>query len=966
MTTDPNVTAIQADGWRATYTSPPTEFDPVGDPKYVDVERPGFTAAGGTTTVIENLLLMKRVRQPYPNHTTLTVNDVALQDFVFSGDTISGVTNNSTVAYHKPICMWLDHDLRRVTDQSYTAKLAVAHWAARSGRPVAAVKFIATDGTNSVEQIVSTMTKTDYATSGLSVPHFEANLDLSSLNDDSLITIDAVIYPWVGSAAFQASVDFATYPSINFCEMKVFNAVTSAEATIYAYVDGVGAGTPTASTTEATALANPFATVAAAASAIQTLDGADVSRGLIRINAGVTVTHSSFSARAIGNTPLIIEGVNKTTSIYRDSGSSVSNGCADRVKFKHLTLKRNASGNVIFLDSSAGASTSNMMVFDDVVFDANGNSSFWAAWLYRIGLSWFINCSADATEMLSVFSTANKSANLIGSLNVNSGSANAIYNLAGNRSDDVVQSILVGGSRPAFSGTFIGFNFFTGSSATSPLLEHGEDVVGPNGLAIVGNIFERTSGAQPLLKISGDGVVSPAENIIIHSNTGVGERLNILYNDTGTTAVAKSGTMKFNAAYKFNTKTDTFNDPTDGPQGGRVGNWSFTHKVGALANAILNGSSDGSTTYGPTSWLGEVGEIGSVIGTDALPVDPDWVDDASAAGSGLGGGDYTPGASTELPNIPSGLSPYAFDLFGRTVADDGSAYAGAVQKESSGTSYPGSSTGLRSSSGVGSASATFEATFAGTSTGLRAASHVGTGTAEAPGAFTGAAPGIRAVSRTGNAPGTFTGSFAGSASGLRAAARIGASVGVLAGSFPGTPTGLRAASRVGTGTAASEGGSVGSAPGIRSAARVGAGTGVFVGEGSGTAPGIRAGARVGSGAGSFTAVFPGAASGLRAQTRVGSGTASASANVVGAASGLRAGARVGSSGAVFAGTLVGASTGIRANSLVGTAHASFGNVEDQSSILVAGSWRSVAIAGVWRDINQAGKWASHSAKGVWK
>ena len=197
------ITAIAADGWRATYPSPPA-LTPLSSPETVSVTRQGFTPGGLATSVVETLTLMARLRQPYPNQATLSPDQVALSDFIYAADSISGVINGSNLAYPQPIACWLTPDLERARGTTFTARLAVAHAYARLGKPVAAVKFIASDGTNTVEHLVSTMSQRQFA-SGLHAPYFEASISLSILNPAALCTLDVIIYPWVG-AAFQASV----------------------------------------------------------------------------------------------------------------------------------------------------------------------------------------------------------------------------------------------------------------------------------------------------------------------------------------------------------------------------------------------------------------------------------------------------------------------------------------------------------------------------------------------------------------------------------------------------------------------------------------------------------------------------------------------------------------------------------------------------------------------------------------
>jgi len=670
QTTDPNITAIDTNGWKASYTSPPT-FDPVGDPKYVVVERSGFDASGGAITVTDDLLIMSRVRQPYPDHASLTASDVALQDYIYAGDTVAGVTNNSTRGYPKPLAMWLDHDLRRVSGQSYTAKLAVAHGHARSGRPVAAVKFSATDGTITVEQTVSTMTKTDYAVSGLSVPHFEATLDLSTLDDDALITIDAVIYPWVGTSA-QASVDFDTYPSMNFCEMKVFNAVTSAEDTIFAYVDGTGGGTPQVSTTEATALANPYATVAAAAAAIATSDGADASRGLIKITANTTIAHVSFTT-TVGPTPLIVQGVAKATSVYQDAGAHSFNGIPDKLKLLDLTLQRSDSGNRVFLDSAADATnSSNMLVTENCTWDANGFSPAYASAVYRVGLYWQIECDGDDLG-LGIATALRKLINSIGCGDY--GIGHNTFNAAGcnDQADANFKDLSINVNRPAPVGRFLGWNFL-GNTSNGVKIVNIDVTIDARGIAIVGNVIEQSGGAtNSALSFLESTNTTTSENVVRMCNTIVGARSNSQYNSAGTVARAHSGFNKFDVSRQHNSKSDVF-----GTNGNLIGNWPVIYKVGHMANAMLIGSSS-DDSVGVGSWMGEIASIGEASGTDATPLVADWADDASTDGTGLGGGDYSPGASSALPLIASGLAPYPYDLNGVPVADDGTAYVGAAQ-----------------------------------------------------------------------------------------------------------------------------------------------------------------------------------------------------------------------------------------------------------------------------------------------
>ena len=56
----PPITAIAADGWRATYPTPPS-LTPLSAPVTVTVSRQGFTPGGLATSVADTLTLMARL-----------------------------------------------------------------------------------------------------------------------------------------------------------------------------------------------------------------------------------------------------------------------------------------------------------------------------------------------------------------------------------------------------------------------------------------------------------------------------------------------------------------------------------------------------------------------------------------------------------------------------------------------------------------------------------------------------------------------------------------------------------------------------------------------------------------------------------------------------------------------------------------------------------------------------------------
>ena len=213
-----------------------------------------------------------------------------------------------------------------------------------SGRPVAAVTFIASDGTNTVQQTLSTLSSRQWS-SGLYAPYFEAVIPLATLNQGAICTLDVIIYPWVGTS-FQASVSGATYPSINFTVLKFLNDRTGAYGEAYAYVDAAAGnnGTAVVSATPATAAALPYLTVSAAAAAIKTFNTTTYARnntsgGTIRLVAGTEHVHAPFQVSNTGPMPLVIEAANpalKSTTVYKDNGTGAANSTPFLLKLKDI------------------------------------------------------------------------------------------------------------------------------------------------------------------------------------------------------------------------------------------------------------------------------------------------------------------------------------------------------------------------------------------------------------------------------------------------------------------------------------------------------------------------------------------------------------------------------------------------------------------------------------------------------
>ncbi len=488
-----NLERILSDGWRGVYRE---SHDPAAEPEMFTVSRRGFDANANPTRHEDLVNITTRVRLPYPDQALITDDQVALSDFIYAGDVVGDVVNNSSRVYPKPVAMWLNHDREHAKTAMHTLRLAVAHAHAREGRPVAAVKFIATDGVNTVEQVISTMTAMRFDASGLTVPHFAADLDLSQLTQGAVLILDAVIYPWVGDA-FTISVDADSYPSPNLTTLRLLNDRAGDYGTVYAYVDGVAGNDATAlaSASATSAALTPFAGIPAAVTAIRAFNASafgrtnDAGGGVVRLVSGL---HSFGAFKSQGSSvdvPLIIEAADpseRENTVLSDGGSSTFNGIPATLKLRNITLRK-IGGSVVFLDSGAN-SASSLFVTEGCIWDAN-NTSNYSAWVYRVGRFFQTNCAIGAggdPRQGNYFSTE---ATMVTAVGCESCAGTITYQAAG--CSDVPEFTLraATGSRPDMTGLFLGWNIFTNGTTNNPLINIGAPI-GPRGVAFVGNIVE--------------------------------------------------------------------------------------------------------------------------------------------------------------------------------------------------------------------------------------------------------------------------------------------------------------------------------------------------------------------------------------------------------------------------------------------------------------------------------------------
>ncbi len=268
------LSSVQADGWQGVWASgtPPT-FDPDGAPVTQRFTRQGYDSGANAITFDEDLVILRRVREVWPNQLTDTAANVALQDYVLSTDLLDGSPCGSTEVAPKPIGNWVMRDRQMVGD-TIDWEIIAFHYYAREGRQVACVRVRANDGTTQTPwQVVSAPVVSTYCEDANAVEVYRGTLDISTLDPGTVALpavgwLEAEIMPWVGGDASVCRSEDSAVPR-EFSRRYFSRNVSRAANPPLAYVASTGNdATGVWSLTAATAAATPFLTVTGAMTAM--------------------------------------------------------------------------------------------------------------------------------------------------------------------------------------------------------------------------------------------------------------------------------------------------------------------------------------------------------------------------------------------------------------------------------------------------------------------------------------------------------------------------------------------------------------------------------------------------------------------------------------------------------------------------------------------------------------------------
>lgn len=664
----------------STYVKMPTAQTPTDlSLSPATVLRAGYDETGSAVTHTDTVYLTKRVRQVYPNHASPTANNVALSSYVYADDVITGATNSSALTSPKPIATWGMRD-RVLVGNSIPWEIIPFHRNARSGTQVACVRVQATDGTNTTAWQYATTTGLSSSCETPFQPEvYSGTLDISGLNDDSLITLKAEVYPHFGTSSSVLASNTET--EFRFTNRYFYKNTTRYAAPNIIVVKSTGNdATGVVSTNEATAEATPCLTVGGAIARAAALLGSatkNVMSGLeVRVHDGVSMGTVGFvyvcqDAAAIKITRTTTSASRAAANItmsalFRPFSAGNPNSptlTESAIFFEDVKITRSAD---VDMAGEAARKMHIQMRNVDVDFGSiacsNGLKS--SAHLSVFGMT--------VTNFVGGFAQTSAGDNRI--LRGLSGSFNGTYldgyniigcnaSSAGIRSDNAQRGALVYNNKlpSPFGGGNPAIRIVTASSGQSLYA------------AVVQNDAPTitTNAGDAGIFITADSANGNCVHLVMHHNTTAGDegygRWNLLYDDTtGTARTHTLASVKANLGPQLNTKGDVFKS-----DGTKTGNFALHHGVDCEANYTEDLDSGG----GGLSFGQAYGGIGSKIANGDPLYTTDQATVASGPTSGTAGGVYTLQSGSPAKNMMT-TRLLAYDIAGNSRGT-GTQHAGA-------------------------------------------------------------------------------------------------------------------------------------------------------------------------------------------------------------------------------------------------------------------------------------------------
>lgn len=583
-----------------------------------------------------------------------------LADFYTQGGTGSNlasgasVTNNSTLDYPLAFGQWDHVDFQRVKDDFRVAAIA------RHFFGVACVRFDV-DGVTSANNenaTVSTITSRQRSGTSLYAECHETTIDISGFTQDENMDLRFRVYPVVGDASSVYDTDdYSSLDPITNRTGQVWYCDKDDAVDNEYWCDSVSGDDGTGDGSSG----SPYATIQKCLS-----EGANI----VNCEAGTYTLGTPSSAPSdVGYWRVVrpASGEDKTTVLVKCSSDRDLD--TPHLKFEDVEFQPNDGSSWI-----DGENANRWLWFDDCDMDPNSLSPTVGV-AYRSRGVWFTDCIGEPWK-IDAFSSARLLHSFDG-CHLPAKVRNA-YRIVACKIDGPtlgttpmlsIDKISATAGDETSEGCLVENNLFTDitNSSGGRVIEMGVRVANTLGFSVSGNVVELSSGGGAGFFLFADGITVACENALVHHNTVAGQRGNLFYNDTGTSAAGTTHvSFRWNAFSDIATKHDLFGTPS----GNRTGRWEFNFGVFSLGN--IADDFETANSFDP-EYVG----VNSDHDEDQTTF---FEDDQSEHGSAGGNGDYTPATSSPLRNVViSGEEIFGFDLFGTARPNDGTGSAGAVE-----------------------------------------------------------------------------------------------------------------------------------------------------------------------------------------------------------------------------------------------------------------------------------------------
>jgi hypothetical protein len=651
--------------------------DPVAALAVFTVTSLGYDPTGAATTLVRKIYGTNWQRQAYPTPlvadettvSTLLTTRESLSDFIYASDSViasigaglytqgtashavtgMAVTNNSTLTYPQSVGRWAWPAFETVRGD-FLLEACVFNRFARNGKPVACVIFTVTDAhSNSVSRTVTDMTVSTRGGDPNAVLVYAATIPIAGFVQGDVLTCNWTAYPWVGDAgALLTSASGITPPDERLCPLLLLcdktgayrggSAVVASTGNASAAATWVAENPEAAEEAYAVSTANAYTTIGFAVQAIKAWNTANLGRndcgGGVVLLAGAVNDYPGTSpadqgAQGAWLTLTRLSTVPRANAVI-NTGSNASLNCR-RVKMVDVTLSGTSTGQI------AGFGVTDSLWVHNCTINMTGTAPFYG-WASAYATQNTVTALAGG---FTSFSTQPCPFGLVrGNLGADTLASSTwadAYCVIGNRNlqPHYVETGDTGGQQSADGGV-VAFNTNYKMDDVWFNCPMNLAAVLAQGFAIVQNVVEKINAVTPMAWFFGDSTVGASNNLLLHNNTLVGERLNIGYNSTGAVAfLHKNYSVRNNLIDSWNNKDDTFTGD-GGANAARTGAWPVGADVGCWGNWKRETNS--------TEWAGEFVGLWTVQGIANDPTAWTFVADRSnnngGGGSGAGDGDY--------------------------------------------------------------------------------------------------------------------------------------------------------------------------------------------------------------------------------------------------------------------------------------------------------------------------------------